>query len=149
VGRIIASKDLRRRPARLVGRPRDGAPDPTAGRLAEAISRRDREVVRLAEAMARRLVGEAIDRDPAVLTRIYQETVAQIGELSPAVLRVNPADLGGDRIGEMAALLGVEVAADEEVGRFGCVLEAFGTRIERGLDHMVRQLMAIEEGGER
>lgn len=148
MGRVVKPGEMTRRPARLADRERGRASDPAARIVERAIADRDREVVRLATGMARRLIGDAVDRDPSVLSRIYDETLRQAGGLAPAVLRINPEDRRAAPAEWIEGAEGIEVVEDPRVERFGCVLEALGTRVERGLEPMARMLAEALEGEE-
>lgn len=149
MGRVIRSRDLPRRPRRLAEGPGSLVEEPGPDDLAAAMASRDLEVVRLAASMARRLVGDTVTADPAALERIFGETVERAGGLQPAVLRINPLDMGMCNLDDLPWRGGIEVVGDEEVGRFGCVLEAGGVRIERGLEPMVRGLLEMVGRWER
>jgi len=149
VGRVIKARDLPARPRRLGAEAPDGEEERRrwTAALAEALERRDDEVIALAAAMARRLIGEAVSSDPVVLDGVYRCALDELGGLRPAVLRTNPRDAEVRGISELAGSLGIEVVADPAVARFSCVVEARGARVEHGLEPLIDALRHVAGRG--
>lgn len=150
MGRVIKADRLAVKPD-VLGREGQAAVERALEVRAEAEDlireARDR-IVDLALAVARRIVGESVTADPALLDRIYERALAEIGELVPVTIRVHPDDRAVSRIDELAATRGVEVVADEAVGRAGCRVEAAGVAIAATLEAALAALRA-EMTGER
>ena len=105
----------------------------------------------LARKMAEKIVGRAVDLDPAVMADIASEAVqASRGRGSTVVLRVHPDDLTAVAKRKPRWLVGddapaeVRMVADASVGRYGCVVETpigrLDARLQTQLDVLERVL---------
>jgi flagellar assembly protein FliH len=94
----------------------------------------------LALSIARGIVGEAVTLDPGLLDRIYERSLAEIGELMPVLIRVHPDDRAASRIDDLARRRGVEVVDDPAVGRAGCRVEAGGVSIDATVEAAIAAL---------
>jgi type III secretion protein L len=129
--------------------------------LAAAAAERDRllasaepELVRLALAVASRVVAREVALDMGVVTRIASEALEAARERCQVVVRVAPADAAALRAEEPRLLqaLGrarsVEIREDPAIGRGGVVVETeAGTvdaRIETRLETLRRALLGEE-----
>ncbi len=151
MGRIIKAADLKKRPRRIGEESnkeveeilRDG---PLAG---EILARSRHKVIDLAVAIAARIVAEKISTDPDVLNGIYERAMEQIGDLSPAIIRVHPEDRAVSRIDDLATARGFSVVEDQSVGSGGCVVEACGVTVDHRIDALLRTMKRAMERGER
>jgi flagellar assembly protein FliH len=116
---------------------------------AEALRARAAEpAALLARRMAEKIVGRALELDPALIAEIAAQALAASRSRAGAVvLRVHPDDLPAveearprfaDRLG---AALQLRVVADASVGRAGCVVETPVGRLDARL---ASQLDALE-----
>lgn len=152
MGRVIKADELSARPEVLGRRGRDEVALCLAVRseVEELVRVARGRVVDLALAMARSIVGEAVSLDPALLDRIYERALAEIGELTPVLIRVHPDDRAASRIDELARRRGIEIVEDRAVGRAGCRVEACGVSIdatvEAAVDALARSLKGASRG---
>ncbi len=141
MGRVVKARDIHVRPGRAgagdpTGRVRDGLSS-----LAQMLESNERRVVDLAVAMAGKLVGDSVERDPARLGEMYLEAVEKVGGHGPGViLRINPQDAPLVPLTEIRASRNLEVIEDGKIMRFSCIVEAGGIRVEHGLAPMVEHL---------
>ena len=112
------------------------------------VERAQRDVVRLALAIARRVLRAEVRRDAAVIERVVEDAIRSLQSGAVARVRVHPDDLSGaERAGRrlesaLAGLQRVEVQPDPTIQPGGCIVETeLGT-----LDAQVEtQLSALEE----
>jgi flagellar assembly protein FliH len=82
----------------------------------------------LALQIARKVIGEHLDADPAIVSRIVRESIAKLAPTTSIVVHVNPEDLlfiEDDRAELERLVQGtgeVQIVSDEEVGRGGCLI---------------------------
>lgn len=148
MGRVIKAADLTSSPDPL-GRAGQGAVAQALAVRAEAadLTRVARErIVELAIAMARRIVGEVVSVDPGLLDRMYERSLAEVGELVPVSIRLHPDDRAVSQIDELARGLGIEVKDDPAIGRAGCRVVAAGVVVDATLDAALAALRAELKG---
>jgi flagellar biosynthesis/type III secretory pathway protein FliH len=151
MGRVIKAGELRSR-LDPVGRPGQRSIEALVAAHGEAseLERVARErIVELAITMARRIVGEAVALDPALLDRLYERSLAEVGELAPVTIHVHPDDRAASKIDELARRRGVEVTDDPAVGRSGCRVEATGVVLDASLEAALGALRAELRGAIR
>ncbi len=113
----------------------------------------------LARKMAEKIIGHAVDLDPAVMADIANQAVqASRPRGSVLVLRVHPDDLppvveSKPRwLAEDDASVAVRMVADPSVGRYGCVVETpvgrLDARLQTQLDVLERVLGGALERAE-
>ena len=105
--------------------------------------------MRLALAMAERVVRREIDIDRDLLAVMARVAIDRLGENAVATIHLNPADCEAT-MGRAASLQAgsVAVVADTNVPRGGCVVRsAFGT-IDAGIDSQMRELARALLGDE-
>jgi flagellar assembly protein FliH len=121
--------------------------DELGGLRRVVLERSERDLVRLALAIARRVIGREIQMDPeyvAALTHVALDRLA--GQEAPATVRVNPDDYQKLE-GRLAARAGggVRLVADATVRRGGCLIESeFGSidaSVDAQLDELSRGLL--------
>jgi flagellar assembly protein FliH len=110
----------------------------------------ERELVRLAVAMAERIVRREVDVDAELLNAMARVAIDRLGENVAATIHLNPADYES----MMAARQGkafegaVQVVADPQVGRGGCLVKsAFGV-VDAGIDTQIREMSQALLGDE-
>ena len=100
----------------------------------------------LAARMAARIVGRAVDLDPAVMAEIAAEALASCRPRGVVKLRAHPADLAALDAAQAALLARLEGAAalelvpDVNVGRYGCVVETPLGRVDARLEAQIAAL---------
>jgi len=114
-----------------------------------------RDIVGLALEVAHKVVGREVESSPDLVAELCERAVARAATARSIVLRVNPADLPTvrahvDRIGSSLALgLALDVEADDEVSRGGClVLSDVGridARLETQLEAIGRALLDVDD----
>lgn len=103
--------------------------------------------IALARKMAEKIVGRAVELDPAAMADIAAEALGACRADAGAVrLRVHPADLPAlearrDRLASRLPATSIALVADPAVGRHGCVIDTPRGRIDARLD---TQLAALE-----
>lgn len=114
-----------------------------------AIEAARQAAVPLATKMAEKIVGRAVDLSPEVMAEIAEAALLACRDPGTAVLmRVHPDDLAAvaARRAELGARLsmaaGLAVVEDENVGRYGCVIETAFGHVDARLS---RQLAALED----
>jgi flagellar assembly protein FliH len=108
---------------------------------AGVMRRSERELVRLSLAMAERIVRREIDIDRDLLAVMARVAIDRLGENAVATIHLHPTDCeaamqraGGAQPGS------VEIVADVNVPRGGCLVRsAFGS-IDAGIDAQMREL---------
>ena len=102
----------------------------------------ERELVRLAVAMAERIVRREVEGDAEMLTAMARVAIDRLGENVAATIHLNPADYDA----MMAVRQGtpfpgsVQVVSDPQVGRGGCLVKsAFGV-VDAGIDTQIREM---------
>jgi len=139
-----------------------------AAEMASALLRARAEAARLiagarpaalaiAGKMAERIVGRAVALDPAVMADIAAEALAACharAGVARVRVRVHPEDLAAleARRARLAAGLpegaALELAADEAVDRYGCVVETPVGRVDARLDTQIAALERALGGGD-
>ena len=102
----------------------------------------ERDLVRLAIAMAEHVLRRKVDVDPALLVSMAREAVERLGGTPAVTIHVNPADFETiSRVQPAAAIRGaVEVVADPTVHPGGCLARTAGGTIDAGIDAQFREL---------
>ena len=107
----------------------------------DLMRRAERDLVRLALAMAERVLHREVTHDRDRLVAMARLAIDRLGENVAVRLQLNPADLEAIRTaGALDVGKTVEVIADAAIARGGClVTSAFGT-IEVGIEAQVREM---------
>jgi flagellar assembly protein FliH len=115
--------------------------DEIAGLRSGLMRRAERELVRLALAMAERVLRREIDVDRELLAVMARVAIDRLGENAVATIHLNPADYDAATAGrEPEPGKAVETVADSNVPRGGCIVRSsFGT-IDAGIDSQIREL---------
>jgi flagellar biosynthesis/type III secretory pathway protein FliH len=100
------------------------------------------EVLELALEVARRVVGDAAERDPAVALRSVARALERARARGALTLRVNPRDHGPVLAAEPRPFSGdvVRLVADPEVERGCAIVESEGGRVVACLESQVAAL---------
>lgn len=111
--------------------------------------RAERELVRLALAMAERVVRREIDIDRELLVVMARVAIDRLGENAVATIHLHPADCEAAMAGrDPDQPSAVEIVADASVPRGGCLVRsAFGS-IDTGIDSQMRELSRALIGDE-
>jgi len=132
MGRVIKTRDVLRRPDALGRR---GCSD--ISRLLESRERAGspgaddrRRALHLACRIAALIVGDAVEREPAALDRIYERAIGGLEPPAMISIRVHPADRAASGIDRLAGDRGFEVIDDPAVGRGGCRVAWEGTEVD-------------------
>ena len=102
-------------------------------RLAQAEQTLARQVLDLAAELARQVVRRELATQPDAVLPVVREALSRlVGEHQPTTVRLHPADLQvvGDALRKEFPLPTLRWAADEQVARGGCVVEAGGTVVD-------------------
>jgi len=135
------------RPSRLGERAVQSAESALFEACAKERLARDREhIAEIASFMAERIVGEAFERDKALLDALFDRAMRELGSLRPGLIRVHPDDRARSRIDECAAARGLEIAEDVSVGLGGCIVEAQGVASDHSLAAVLQALRSAAGG---
>jgi flagellar biosynthesis/type III secretory pathway protein FliH len=113
-----------------------------------AMRRADREMIHLAVAMAERIVRGEVRAEPATLLDMARAAIERLGERVTAVIHLNPTDLdsivsdGSGRIGSL------DVVADSDLPRGGCMIRTNLGAIDAGIDAQMRELLRAMLAGD-
>lgn len=106
----------------------------------------DRRVVRLAAAMAARIVRRELDRQPALAPTLVREALEMITETGTVRIYLNPHDLQAlgsqaQRLAaEFARLGSLEFLPDEQISRGGCRVETRFGLIDQQIESQLARL---------
>jgi flagellar assembly protein FliH len=110
----------------------------------------------LARKMAEKIIGHAVDLDPSVMADIAEQALrACRGPVPSVVIRVHADDLAAlERakpgwLERKQAPTAIRFVADPTVGRYGCVLETPGGRVNARLDSQLEVLERVLAGDRR
>jgi flagellar assembly protein FliH len=103
--------------------------------------RSERELIRLALAMAERIVRREIDIDKALLSVMARVAIDRLGEHAVATIHLHPSDCEVALSQRDPSQPGpIEIVADVNVPRGGCLVRsAFGS-VDMGIDSQMREL---------
>jgi flagellar assembly protein FliH len=113
-----------------------------------AMRRADREMIHLAVAMAERIVRHEVRTEPEALLDMARAAIERLGERVTAVVHLNPIDLeaivndGSGRIGTL------DVVAEADVPRGGCMIRTNLGAIDAGVDAQLRELLRAMLAGD-
>jgi len=104
----------------------------------------EREVVKLAVAVARKIVDREINIDPEITQTLVHVALARVSEKSAAVIRLNPVDCDflANQPGEQAQAEGREVSfvSDNSISRGGCVIQTDCGNIDARVEEKFREV---------
>jgi flagellar assembly protein FliH len=111
--------------------------------------RSERELVRLALAMAERIVHREIDIDRELLSVMARVAIDRLGEHAVATIHLHPADRDAAiRRTDALQPRSVEIVADVNVPRGGCLVRSSFGSIDVGIDTQMRELARALLGDE-
>jgi flagellar assembly protein FliH len=136
-GRALAQQELAAERARLVATVHD------IGALRRQIlDAAENDVMRLAVAMARRVLHREVQLDPDILLAMARVALGRLGTRVVASAHLHPDDLAAvSRPG--VAIEGVTLIADAEVPRGGCRLVSPAGEIDLGVDAQMAELSRV------
>ena len=148
MGRVIRADELWSVPLRLADRQRQQV------RRLLAAAEDDRSllegsrerIVRLALGMAERIVGCAVELEPAVLDEIYRESLERLGTMPPASIQVHPEDRERAQAERLARELGCPMETDPTVGIGGCRVVGDGATVDASIQTLLGALREALEG---
>jgi flagellar biosynthesis/type III secretory pathway protein FliH len=133
-----------------------------AGLLADAEAEADRALetagdaaLALAGKMAEKILGRAVALEPSMMAEIAAQALAACRPGEPAVrIRVHPDDLPAvearrDWLAARAPSVRIDLAADEAVGRYGCVIDTARGRIDGRLSAQLAALVRAVRGDDQ
>jgi flagellar assembly protein FliH len=117
--------------------------------LEESLTHRHRQaLIDLALEIASRLVRQRIEAGDPVAARVLSDALDAIPVGEPIRARVHPDDIAAIRheLDELLERRRIDVAADEEVGRGGCIVEAPGGTVDASFATALEVLREAAEG---
>lgn len=113
------------------------------GQLRQTIAKEtERDVVRLALALARRIVLREVSLDPTLVAAMAHVALEKLGETTPATIRLNPDDyttVSAHR-GQSWEGARVTILPDPGVARGGCLVESEFGHVNGALDAQFEQM---------
>ncbi len=100
----------------------------------------ERQMVQLAVAVAKRIVGREIALDADLVIAMVRVALDRLGEGTPAVIRLNPEDLAATSGQAKWGGSHVTVVADPAVSRGGCLVESEFGLIDASVDAQFDQI---------
>lgn len=113
----------------------------------ELVRSSEETVVRLAVAMARRIVGDAIAVDEDTVLGTVRRALGHVVEKEQVVVRVHPGDLrvvrehGSEWLAALEGTRSLEIQEDERIARGGCLVETEAGNVEGQIE---KQLQTLE-----
>jgi flagellar assembly protein FliH len=109
---------------------------------AEMIRQTEHQFVRLALAVARRLVLREITLDPDLLIAIARVAMDRLGEMANVTVRLNPEDFAATAAVREREWTGsqVTVVADARLPRGGCRIESDFGAVDAGVEAQLQEL---------
>jgi len=113
---------------------------------AQLVQASEAEVVRLAIAIAERVVRVHIEQDPAWMKEVLAAALRQIPDRRQVVIRMHPGDAGVARehLRELAARVpgmgSLDIVDDGGLERGGCILQSLGTTLDAGVANAVARI---------
>lgn len=112
------------------------------GLRVQMIRETEEQMVRLALAVARRIVHREISLDQDLLIAIARVALDRLGESATVTVRLHPDDYSATAAARSAEWTGttVSVAADARVPRGGCRIESDFGVVDAGVDAQIQEL---------
>ena len=109
---------------------------------AEMIHQTEQQLVRLALAVARRLVHREISLDPDLLIAIARVAMERLGEMANVTVRLHPDDYAATAAAREREWTGsqLKVVADARLPRGGCRIESEFGVVDAGVDAQLQEL---------
>jgi len=114
----------------------------TIGSLRDGMLRRtERDLVKLAIAMADRIVRREIQQDRELLLAMARIAVERLGERVAATIHLHPDDVDAVTAGRTSPVQdSLTIAADSALPRGGCRIESAFGKIDAGVDAQIHEL---------
>lgn len=113
----------------------------------QVLRRAERDLVRLALAIAERVIKREVTLDPDLLLVIARVALDRLGERPSAVVRLNPGDHAA--LADAGLPAGLDIVPDPGVPPGGCQITSTSGDIDAGIDaqlrELSRELLGIEE----
>ena len=107
----------------------------------DTIRRTEEQVVQLAMAIARRMVGRELAADRGLLVAMARVALDRLGDTSAATIRLHPEDFAAlAPAGGVAPDSSVSIVADPVVARGGCLVQSEFGLMDAGLDSQFDEL---------
>jgi flagellar assembly protein FliH len=114
------------------------------------LRRTERDIVKLAIAMAERIVHREVSHDRDLLLAMARVAIDQLGDRVVATIHLNPEDLEAVTAQrEPSAADPVKIAADSSLPRGGCRIESVFGQIDSGVDAQIQELTRSLLGDDR
>ncbi|MFH1278415.1 MAG: FliH/SctL family protein [Candidatus Eisenbacteria bacterium] len=103
-------------------------------------------VVRLAVAVARRILSEAVTVDEEGVLETVRRALKQVVEKENVIIHVNPDDLrivrehGSEWLGILEGTRSLEIQEDDRIGRGGCLVETESGNVEAQIEKQLKTL---------
>lgn len=113
------------------------------GQLRATVMRRaEHDLVKLALAMAERIIRREVDADRELLVAMARVAIDRLGDNLTATIHLNPADYAATTSGREPRTepASVDVVADPQVPPGGCLVRSSFGVIDAGLDTQIREL---------
>ena len=112
----------------------------------ELLKSSEETLVRIAVAVARKIVGDAIVVDETIVLETVRNALKQVTDRESVVIRVNPDDLQivrdqkADWLQMIEGAHGLEIHEDERIRRGGCLVETESGNVEAQIEKQLRPL---------
>jgi flagellar biosynthesis/type III secretory pathway protein FliH len=109
------------------------------------------QVVRLAVAVARRILEREMQGDPDAIGRTVRKAITHLADRETMTLRLHPADLEGLRkekvklLDEFDGVREITLQADENVRPGGCIVETDLLTVDARIESQLEQIMSALE----
>lgn len=104
----------------------------------QVLRQSEQDVVRLALAMAERVIRREASVDPDLLIVMARVAIERLGERAEAAIHLNPEDVPRDRVDNAASP--VTIVADASIPRGGCIVRSGIGTIDSSFDAQMREL---------
>lgn len=111
----------------------------------DILLRIEKDVVRLAVAIAKKIVHREVHADPEIILTMTRIALTRIGEKSMVTIHLNPADFkfvldNKSRLGTASELAGITLVEDGAVSRGGCLIDTEMGSIDARVDEQLREI---------
>ncbi len=120
--------------------------DDFAAQQSDLVRSSEETVVRLAVAVARRILGDVVAADEEAVLETVRRALKQVVEKENVIIHVNPEDLrivrehGSEWLGRLEGTRSLEIQEDERIGRGGCLVETESGNVEAQIEKQLKTL---------
>ena len=114
------------------------AVDDVAALRVETLRQAERDILRLAIAIAERITRRELSIDPDLIGVMARVAIERLGENVEAAVHLHPSDAA--RVTTGRALARATVVADPNVARGGCIVRSSAGSIDLGIEAQIREL---------